>query len=76
MPTKETAQILRMPPTSSKINKKLKEMLQRSLDITEYYNTLRTLSQELDMHYEVDRGNLEGILSLKGISRKRGCMNS
>lgn len=58
------------------IKNKLKEMQQGNLDITDYYNALQTLWQELDMHYETDWGDLKEVPSLKGISRRRGCMNS
>ncbi|XP_024024274.1 uncharacterized protein LOC112092395 [Morus notabilis] len=36
------------------IKSKLKDIRQGNLDITEYYNMLQTLWQELDMHYEAD----------------------
>ncbi|KAK3024584.1 hypothetical protein RJ639_044326 [Escallonia herrerae] len=47
------------------IKNKLKEMHQGNLEVTEYYNELQTLWQELDMHYEADWGDLEGNLKFK-----------
>ncbi|KAK3015319.1 hypothetical protein RJ639_006167 [Escallonia herrerae] len=47
------------------IKNKLKEMRQGNLEVTEYYNELQTLWQELDMHYEADWGDLEGNLKFK-----------
>ncbi|KAK3004658.1 hypothetical protein RJ639_019412 [Escallonia herrerae] len=47
------------------IKNKLKEMHQGNLGVTEYYNELQTLWQELDMHYEADWGDLEGNLKFK-----------
>ncbi|KAK3010295.1 hypothetical protein RJ639_010800 [Escallonia herrerae] len=44
------------------IKNKLKKMRQGNLEVTEYYNELQTLWQELDMHYEPDLGDLEGNL--------------
>ncbi|KAK3027519.1 hypothetical protein RJ639_040234 [Escallonia herrerae] len=47
------------------IKNKLKEMHQGNLRVTEYYNELQTLWQELDMHYEADWGDLERNLKFK-----------
>lgn len=44
------------------IKNKLKDIRQGNLDITEYYNVLQTLWLELDMHYEVDWGDLEATV--------------
>lgn len=47
------------------IKNKLKDIRQESMSITEYYNTLQTLWQELDLHYEADWGDLEGNIKFK-----------
>lgn len=65
-----------MLPQVFEIKNKLKEMLQGSLDISEYYSALQPLWEELDMHYEADWDILKKISSLKDISRTSGCTNS
>lgn len=47
------------------IKNRLKEICQESMSIIEYYNSLQTLWQELDLHYEADWGDLEGNIKFK-----------
>ncbi|GAV64829.1 UBN2_3 domain-containing protein, partial [Cephalotus follicularis] len=47
------------------IKNKLKDLRQGGIDITEYFNELQMLWQELDLHYEADWEGLEGNQKFK-----------
>ncbi|GAV82860.1 UBN2_3 domain-containing protein, partial [Cephalotus follicularis] len=47
------------------IKNKLKDLRHGSMDITEYYNELQMLWQELDLHYQADWEGLEGNQKFK-----------
>ncbi|KAH7688654.1 Retrotransposon gag domain-containing protein [Dioscorea alata] len=47
------------------IKNKLKELRQGTMEVTEYYNELQILWQELDLHYEADWGDLDESLKFR-----------